>query len=184
MCDEPVRTLVHTDEGDLPFQHYFVRLRCEPLVMDLTFVGAESARVPDAVIDALDQAEVIIFCPSNPYLSIDPILSVPRMRYLLEHASAPKLAVSPIVGGAAIKGPAAKMMRELGQMISPLTVVDHFAGLLDAFVLDQADAALSDAVGMPCLVTDTLMTDLASKRRVAEETLAFAAALIRAARRA
>jgi len=180
MCDEPVRTLVHTDEGDLPFQHYFVRLRCEPMVMDVTFVGAESARVPDAVADALDAAEVIVFCPSNPYLSIDPILSVPRMRHLIEHATAPKLAVSPIVGGAAIKGPAAKMMRELGQLISPLTVVDHFAGLLDGFVLDQTDAAVQEAVGLPCLVTDTLMVDLASKQRLAEETLAFAASLLRA----
>jgi LPPG:FO 2-phospho-L-lactate transferase len=186
MCDEPVRTLVHTDEGDLPFQHYFVRRRCEPMVMDLSFVGAEAARVPDAIADALAEAEAIIFCPSNPYLSIDPILSVPRMRYLIEHATAPKLAVSPIVGGAAIKGPAAKMMRELGQLISPLTVVDHFAGLLDAFVMDQADAALADAVGMPCLVADTLMTDLTAKRRLAEETLAFAASFLRAraARRA
>ena len=173
MSDEPVRTLVHTDEGDLPFQHYFVRLRCEPMVMDLSFVGAESARVPEAVREALHRADLIVFCPSNPYLSIDPILSVPRMRRLIQEAPAPKLAVSPIVGGAAIKGPAAKMMRELGQMVSPLTVVDHFDGLLDGFVVDHADAELVNAVQLPTLVTATLMTDLASKKQLAEDILDF-----------
>jgi LPPG:FO 2-phospho-L-lactate transferase len=177
MSDEPVRTLVHTDEGDLPFQHYFVRLRCEPIVMDLSFVGAESARVPDAVAKAIVNANLIVFCPSNPYLSIDPILSVPGMRRLLQDAPAPKVAVSPIVGGAAIKGPAAKMMRELGQMVSPLTVVDHFEGLLDGFVLDKADEEVMDAVQLPTLVTSTLMTDLASKTQLAQETLAFGAQL-------
>jgi LPPG:FO 2-phospho-L-lactate transferase len=177
MSDEPVRTLVHTDEGDLPFQHYFVRLRCEPIVMDLSFVGAESARVPDAVAKAIINADLIVFCPSNPYLSIDPILSVSGMRRLLQDAPAPKVAVSPIVGGAAIKGPAAKMMRELGQMVSPLTVVDHFDGLLDGFVLDNTDGEIAGAVQIPALVTATLMTDLASKKQLAQELLAFGAQL-------
>jgi LPPG:FO 2-phospho-L-lactate transferase len=177
MSDEPVRTLVHTDEGDLPFQHYFVRLRCEPLVMDVSFVGAEQARLPDAVAKAIHNADLIVFCPSNPYLSIDPILSVPGMRRLLQDASAPKVAVSPIVGGAAIKGPAAKMMRELGQMVSPLTVADHFDGLLDGFVLDKADGEIARAVQLPTLVTATMMTDLASKTQLAQEILAFAAQL-------
>jgi LPPG:FO 2-phospho-L-lactate transferase len=177
MSDEPVRTLVHTDEGDLPFQHYFVRLRCEPIVMDLSFVGAESARVPDAVAKAIVNADLIIFCPSNPYLSIDPILSVPGMRRLLQDAPAPKVAVSPIVGGAAVKGPAGKMMRELGQMVSPLTVVDHFEGLLDGFVLDDADGEVAGAANLPTLVTATMMTDLASKKQLAQETLTFGAQL-------
>jgi LPPG:FO 2-phospho-L-lactate transferase len=177
MSDEPVRTLVHTDEGDLPFQHYFVRLRCDPIVMDLSFVGAESARVPEAVAKAIHNAHLIVFCPSNPYLSIDPILSVPGMRRLLQDAPAPKIAVSPIVGGDAVKGPAAKMMRELGQMVSPLTVVDHFDELLDGFVLDTADAEIAGAVQVPALVTTTLMSDLASKRQLAHEILAFAAQL-------
>ena len=177
MCDEPVRTLVHTDEGDLPFQHYFVRLRCEPIVMDLSFVGAESARVSDAVAKAMHHADLIVFCPSNPYLSIDPILSVPGMRRLIQDAPAPKVAVSPIVGGVAVKGPAAKMMRELGQMVSPLTVSDHFDELLDGFVLDHADGEIADAVQMPTLVTATMMTDLASKTQLAQEILAFGAQL-------
>lgn len=177
MSDEPVRTLVHTDEGDLPFQHYFVRLRCEPIVMDLSFVGAESARVPDAVSKAMHNADLIVFCPSNPYLSIDPILSIPGMRRLLKDAPAPKVAISPIVGGAAVKGPAAKMMLELGQMVSPLTVADHFDEILDGFVLDHADQAVANAVQMPTLVTATMMTDLASKKQLAEEVLAFGAQL-------
>jgi len=177
MSDEPVRTLVHTDEGDLPFQHYFVRLRCEPIVMDLSFVGAESARVPETVAKAIHHAELIVFCPSNPYLSIDPILSVPGMRRLIHDAAAPKVAISPIVGGAAVKGPAAKMMLELGQMVSPLTVADHFDGLLDGFVLDHADALVAGAVQLPTLVTATMMTDLASKKELAQQTLAFGAQL-------
>jgi LPPG:FO 2-phospho-L-lactate transferase len=177
MSDDPVRTLIHTDEGDLPFQHYFVRLRCEPMVMDMSFVGAEAAKLSDAVIEAISTADLIVFCPSNPYLSIDPILSIPGMRRLLQEAPAPKLAVSPIVGGAAIKGPAAKMMRELGQMVSPLTVADHFDGLLDGFVMDEADAEIVDAVQLPTLVTPTLMTDLASKKQLAEDILAFGAQL-------
>lgn len=177
MCDEPVRTLVHTDEGDLPFQHYFVRRRCEPLLIDLSYVGAEKARIPDAAHEAIHAAEVIVFCPSNPYLSLDPILSVPSMRRLLRDVRAWKIAVTPIVGGEAIKGPAAKMMREMGQMISPLTVVDHFADLLDAFVLDNTDAVLHDAVQLPTLVTDTIMTDLQSRRRLAQEILDFVTGL-------
>jgi LPPG:FO 2-phospho-L-lactate transferase len=177
MSDEPVRTLVHTDEGDLPFQHYFVRHRCQPMVIDMSYVGAAQARLTPAGQEALTNAQAIIFCPSNPYLSIDPILSIPGLRQLLRQSSAPKVAVSPIVGGQAIKGPAAKMMRELGQMISPLTVVDHFAGLLTGFVLDEADAVLRDAVKLPTLVTDTMMVDLPSKARLAQQVLDFASQL-------
>jgi LPPG:FO 2-phospho-L-lactate transferase len=181
MCNEPVRTLVHTDEGDLPFQHYFVRRRCEPTLVDLSFVGAESATLSPEVRDALRRADLVVFCPSNPYVSIDPILSVPGLREMLGQIAAPKVAVSPIVGGLAIKGPAAKMMRELGEMSSPLTVVDHLGDVLDGFVMDHADAALADAVILPALVTGTVMTDLASKERLAQDVLAFAASLRHAA---
>jgi LPPG:FO 2-phospho-L-lactate transferase len=173
MCDAPVRTLVHTDEGDLPFQHYFVRRRCEPIVMDLTYVGVDQAVVSPAVRNALTGANLILICPSNPYLSIDPILSVPGMLRLIRHSGAPVIAVSPIVGGRALKGPAAKMMREMGQMISPLTVADHFARFIHGFVLDCEDAALEPAVHLPVLVTDTIMTDKASKERLAGEVLEF-----------
>ncbi|MCE7985419.1 MAG: 2-phospho-L-lactate transferase [Caldilinea sp. CFX5] len=174
MSDQPVRTLVHTDEGDLPFQHYFVRRRCEPLLIDLSFVGAASARMNEAVHLALETADVIVFCPSNPYLSIDPILSVPGLRQTLRRIHVPKVAVSPIVSGRAIKGPAAKIMQELGVMISPLTVVDRYDDILTGFVLDEADRAISDAVQIPTLVMDTIMSDRASKARLAEAVLTFA----------
>jgi len=177
MCNEPVRTLVHTDEGDLPFQHYFVRRRCEPSLVDLSFVGAESATLSPEVHKALRGADLIVFCPSNPYVSIDPILSVPGLRDFLRGSKMPKIAVSPIVNGQALKGPAAKMMRELGEMSSPLTVVDHLGDVLDGFVIDRADAELADAVILPALVTETIMTDLPSKQRLAQEILAFAATL-------
>ncbi|MBX3052072.1 MAG: 2-phospho-L-lactate transferase [Caldilineaceae bacterium] len=177
MCNEPVRTLVHTEEGDLPFQHYFVRRRCEPALIDLSFVGADSATLSPEVRKALQSADLIVFCPSNPYVSIDPILSVPGLRGMVRQSSAPRIAVSPIVGGQALKGPAAKMMRELGEVSSPLTVVDHLGDVLDGFVLDRADAVLADAVILHALVTGTVMTDLPSKERLAQEVLAFGATL-------
>jgi LPPG:FO 2-phospho-L-lactate transferase len=111
-------------------------------------------------------------------VSIDPILSVPGIRQRLRTLPVPKVAVSPIVAGQAIKGPAAKMMKELGEMISPLTVVDHFGDVIDGFVLDEQDADLSDAVILPALVTDIIMTDKASKARLARDVLAFGQSLV------
>lgn len=174
MSDTPVRTLVHTDEGDLPFQHYFVRRRCEPILVDLTYMGASEARFNSLVHSALESAELIVFCPSNPYLSIDPILSIPGLRQHLRWTKVPKVAVSPIVGGAALKGPAAKIMKELGVMISPMTVADHYADLLSGFVVDRADEAWCASIEIPTLVTDTVMTDLGSKRQLAAAILDFA----------
>jgi LPPG:FO 2-phospho-L-lactate transferase len=174
MSDSPVRTLVHTDEGDLPFQHYFVRRRCEPMVMDLTYVGAEAARLSEAVQEALESATLIIFCPSNPYLSIDPILSIPGLRRLLHLSPAPKVAVTPIIGGQAVKGPAAKMMNEMGLPISAMTVVNHFRTLLSGFVLDESDAHLQGEIALPILVTNTLMSDPSSKRQLAQRVIDFA----------
>jgi len=177
MSDDPIRTLVHTDEGDLPFQHYFVRRRCEPMVIDISFVGAADAKATESVEDVLDTADLIVFCPSNPYLSIDPILSIPGLRRKIRKSRARRVAVTPIIGGRALKGPAAKMMREMGHMMSPITVADHYDGLLDGFVLDQEDAVLQNSFEMPVLVTDTIMTDLASKARLAQELLDFAQTL-------
>lgn len=141
MSDSPVRTLVHTDEGDLPFQHYFVRCRCEPMVIDLTFVGAAEACPSEAVVEALTTAELVIFSSQQSRSVVSIRSSIPGLRQQLRRMKAPKIAVSPIVGGQAVKGPAAKMMRELGNSISPLTVVDHFDGLLTGFV-DEQDAVL------------------------------------------
>ena len=179
MCNEPVRTLVHTDEGDLPFQDYFVRRRCEPTFRGLTFVGADKAALAPEAAGALRAAAQIIICPSNPYLSVDPILSVPGLRQLARESGAPVVAVSPIVGGRAVKGPAAKMMREMGHLKHlPLTVVEHYAGLLDGFVIDQQDRAEESRLPLPALTTDTIMTDLPSKRRLAAEVLRFGRSLI------
>lgn len=177
MCDQQVRTLVHTDEGDLPFQHYFVRRRCEPTIIDLSFVGAHEATITPAIQDAIDHADLIVFCPSNPYLSIDPILSVPGLRRTIRKLPVPKVAISPIVGGRAIKGPAAKMMREMGQMISPLTVADHLDGLLDGFIIDEEDRFLAKSVGLPVYVTDTIMSDVAARQRLAQSTIEFGRSL-------
>lgn len=182
MSDAPVRTLVHTDEGDLPFQHYFVGRRCEPCVIDVSFVGASDAELPDAAYGALLTADVVIFCPSNPYLSIDPILSVGGVRDLLGTLRAPKVAVAPIVGGKALKGPAAKMMREMGYPVTPVTIAAHFDNLLDGFVLDREDAAAADHMRVPALVTDTIMHDLGSKVRLAGAVLDFALSLMPPAR--
>lgn len=178
MSDTPVRTLVHTDEGDLPFQHYFVGRRCEPCVIDVSFVGAAESELPDAAYNALLTADVIVFCPSNPYLSLDPILSVGGLRDLLSKLRAPKVAVAPIVGGKALKGPAAKMMREMGYPVTPVTIAAHFGDLLDGFVLDREDEAAAAHMRVPTLVSDTIMHDLDSKTRLANAVLDFALSLM------
>lgn len=177
MSDSPVRTLVHTDEGDLPFQYYFVGRRCEPCVIDVSYVGAEEANLPEGARAALLAADVVIFCPSNPYLSIDPILSVGEMRLLLKKIRAPKVAVAPIVGGKALKGPAAKMMREMGYPVTPVTIAAHFDDVLDGFVLDREDEAAAPHMRLPTLVTDTIMHTLDDKIRLARETLDFTRSL-------
>ena len=179
MCNEPVRTLVHTDEGNLPFQDYFVRRRCEPVFLGLTFVGAEKAKLTTDIAEALRTAAQVIICPSNPYLSVDPILSVPGLGDLIRDVRAPVVAVSPIVGGRAVKGPAAKMMREMGHLKHlPLTIVEHYAGLLDGFVIDRQDVEEQTRIPLPVLTTDTIMTDLPSKRRLAAEVLQFGRSLL------
>lgn len=178
MTDSPVNTLVHTDEGDLPFQHYFVRCRCEPVVIDLTFVGAENARPTQAALEAIDEADIIILCPSNPYLSIDPIMSVRDLQKAVRNAKKPKVAVSPIVGGQAVKGPAAKMMAEMGKDISPLTIAEHYGDLINGFVLDEQDRnqqkSIAKSVKVELMVTDTVMNSIEIKRNVAKAVIDFA----------
>ena len=148
MSDERVRTVVETDEDDLPFQEYFVRRACEPAVRGLRFEGAAAARMSAAFESALaDPAlEAVIVCPSNPYLSVDPILAIPGARAKLVRCVAPVVAVSPIVGGHAIKGPAAKIMGELGVKASAAAVAARYRDFLDGFVLDEADRALAAGI--------------------------------------
>ena len=182
MSDQPVRTMVHSNEGVLAFQDYFVRRRCEPRLIRLEFAGIDAARPSPQVLDALDKAAAVILCPSNPYLSLDPILHLPGMADHLSSLDAPVIAVSPIVGGLALKGPAAKIMAELGVEVSPVAVAGHLAQQirLDGFVLDETDAASEAAVetlGVAALVTDTIMVNHASKVRLAQNVLDFAVSL-------
>jgi LPPG:FO 2-phospho-L-lactate transferase len=179
MSDDPVRTRVSTASGELAFQDYFVRLRCAPEVTGLRFAGAAAATLAPGARAALSAAgvEAIILCPSNPYLSVDPILAVPGMRAALRESGAPVIAVTPIVGGRAVKGPTAKIMGELKLAPSPLTIARHYAGLIDGFVLDERDAALAAQFTLPVLATNTVMADLNDRERLAREVLAFAARL-------
>jgi LPPG:FO 2-phospho-L-lactate transferase len=179
MSNEPVRTRVCTDEGWLDFQHYFVRRRCEPAVQALEFEGAASARLaPDVVTAFADPAlAAIIICPSNPYLSVDPILAVPGMREALKERRVPVLAVSPIIAGQAVKGPTAKMMTELGLAPSAATVARHYEGLIDGFVIDTLDADVEVPAGMRVVVAPTLMRSLDDRINLARTVLAAAAEL-------
>jgi LPPG:FO 2-phospho-L-lactate transferase len=179
MSDHPVRTMVHADEGMLPFQRYFVQQRCEPRLLGLEFAGIDAAQPSPQVLAALDRAGVVVLCPSNPYLSLDPILLLPGLAERLRAFRGPVIAVSPIVGGQAVKGPAAKIMAELGGEVSALAVAQHLVGRirLDGFVLDAVDAHLAEAVtalDITPLVTDTIMRDAASKERLAWDVLALA----------
>jgi LPPG:FO 2-phospho-L-lactate transferase len=179
MTDDVVATKVQTDEGELAFQEYFVRRGWQVRVQGLRLAGVEAARPAPGVLAALAAAEAIILCPSNPFLSIDPILALKEVRETLQRAH-PVVAVTPIVGGQALKGPAAKMMAELGLEVSPVTVAAHYRDFLDGFVLDAVDAgqaARIEALGPRVLVADTVMRTPDDRARLAREVLAFAAAL-------
>src|SRR5919201_4096823 len=147
MSDDRVRTHVITDEGAVTFQDYFTQLGCEPAVRGFQYAGADSARVPDEVIDALHAAdlEAVVICPANPYHVIRPILEIAGMKELLRRR-APVIAVTPIVGGRALKGSAAKMMRELGRELSARSVAGEYLRLIDGFVLDSEDSGLLESV--------------------------------------
>jgi LPPG:FO 2-phospho-L-lactate transferase len=182
MSDQPVRTIVQTaGGGPLPFQRYFVEQRCAPSVTGFVFEGADAAHPLPVVEKALASRdlEAVVICPSNPFISIDPILAVPGLREAIAGCSAPVVAVSPIIGGRVVKGPTAKMMAELGLPTSARAVAGHYAGLLDGFVLDHADAEEADAIDAPCFATPTLMTSEADKRGLAAEVLSFARRLRR-----
>ena len=179
MSDSAVRTRVVTPQGELAFQDYFVRQRCAPRVTSVRFDGASSAAPSPRAHAALRSAtlEAIVICPSNPFLSIDPILAVPGLRQQLADASAPVIAVTPLVGGEAIKGPTAKIMTELGLPLTPLTLARHYAGLIDGFVLDARDRSLAGSLECPVHITNTVMLNLADRERLAQEVLQFAATL-------
>lgn len=182
MSEEPVRTLVHTTEGILSFQEYFVHRRAEPPVTKLAFEGAEQATMTEAFRLALDNRalDAVIVCPSNPYLSVAPILAVPGVRTALTRRRRPVIAVSPIVAGRALKGPAAKIMRELGKEPSALEVARFYQGLIDVLVVDHADSALSGAIAglqIRPFVTNTVMTDSQDRVELAKRVVDFARTL-------
>ena len=184
MSDEPVRTMVFSDEGELEFQDYFVRRQCRPHVSGFHFNSVEASLPAPGVLKAVTEASLVVFCPSNPWVSIDPILSVPGVRSELRSnldKGKPVIAVSPIIGGQTVKGPAAKMYEELGVQPSALAVGQHYGafqmgGLLTGFVLDRIDAGQDTSLaelGVQTLVTDTIMHNSEDRLRLANEILQF-----------
>lgn len=172
MSDDPVPTMIHTDEGELAFQDYFVRRRAVPAVRRVEYRGAERAAMSPGLRAALDspRLQALVVCPSNPYLSVAPFLALPGMREALARRRVPAIAVSPIVGGQALKGPAAKIMRELGEVPSCAAVARFYRGIVDTLAIDVSDVAEVAAIrdlGMRPLVTRTVMHDAASRAGLA-----------------
>ena len=177
MSDDRVATVIETDEGALPFQDYFVRRRCEPAARAIRFEGAGQARPAPGVLEAIAGAEVVLIAPSNPWLSVDPILAVPGLRAALTGTAAPVVAVSPLVAGQAVKGPTAKLMGELGLPLTHASIAAHYDGLLDGLVTHLGDD--DSGIGVPTAATDTLMRSLEDRERVAAFALEFARSLAR-----
>jgi LPPG:FO 2-phospho-L-lactate transferase len=175
MSDDPVRTTVETDAGTLSFQEYFVRDQCRPVVRQVRLEGVAQARPTAEVVAVLSATDLagIIIGPSNPWLSVDPILAVPGMREALRASGAPVIAVSPIIAGKAVKGPTAKIMAELALRPDSRTVAGHYEGLIDGFVIDREDQALENDLHVPVLVTNTMMRSLEDRIALARQCLAF-----------
>ncbi|WKZ39375.1 MAG: 2-phospho-L-lactate transferase [Anaerolineales bacterium] len=174
MSDSPMRTMVDTDEGELAFQEYFVHRRCEPKVKGFRFDGVEAAEPAVGVKEALETADAVVICPSNPWVSVDPILKV------VKEIKKPVVAVSPIIGGKTVKGPAAKMYAELGIEPSALAVANHYRNILTGFVLDNADSSMERGVqelNIKTMVTDTLMNHLTVRAQLAQDVLHFIGSL-------
>lgn len=187
MCDEPVATMVDTPQGRLAFQQYFVRERCAPRVTGFEFEGIDAARPAPALAEAISaEPGAIILAPSNPFVSVAPILTVPGMQRLLRNCGAPIVAVSPIVGGRALKGPAAKMMDELGTPASALEIARHYTDFIDGLVIDETDANLAPAIedlGIQAHIAPTIMRSLDDRIDLARQTVDFASRLRESVRR-
>lgn len=179
MSDDPVRTRVLTESGWLEFQEYFVHRQCQPRVRDFMFAGADRARPQPQLLATLERADLraVIICPSNPFVSIEPILAVPGIRAAIKRAQAPVVAVTPIIGGQAIKGPAAKMLAELGLDASAAAVARRYLGIIDGFVLDERDAPGEPVPGIELFSAPTLMNTVEDRLRLAREVLRIAGAL-------
>jgi LPPG:FO 2-phospho-L-lactate transferase len=180
MSNDPVHTVVTTEEGAVTFHEYFHELGCEPAVKSLQYTGADEARIPDEVVDALHapDLEAVVICPANPFHVIQPILAVNGMKELLLKRGAPVIGVTPIVGGKALKGSAGKMMRELGREASPISAAGEYLRLLDGYIIDQEDAALAEGVrslGVDVMVAQTVMRTGEARVSLARAALEFAA---------
>ena len=179
MSDDPVRTMVETKDGALAFQRYFVEQKCAPALKSVRFEGAETARLQADVENLLRDPDLraVVICPSNPYLSIDPLLAVPGMRMLLRETQAPVVAVSPVVGGTAVKGPMAKIMDELGVEVSHASIASHYEGLIDGLLVDAGEDGVPASIEIA--VGTTLMTTLEDRVALADAVLDFAARIDR-----
>jgi LPPG:FO 2-phospho-L-lactate transferase len=179
MSEDPVRTKVRSQEGWLDFQNYFVERKCEPVVSELVFAGAQSAKPHPLFLRALADGRLraIVICPSNPFIRVDPILAVPGVRQALRGCGAPIVAVAPIIGGRAIKGPTAKMMRELGLEVSAASVARHYGDLLDIYILDPADGACLREIPCRTVIAPALMVTMEDRERLARAVLDAADAL-------
>lgn len=170
MCDGYTPTRVVTDEGEMHFQEYFVRRRCEPRVREIRFDGIETSEPAPGVLNAIAEADIVILCPSNPLISVGPIVAVPGVLESLRGTRATVVGVTPIIGGRALKGPAADMLRDLGHEVSARGVAIMYQDLLDVFILDAADSGLTDAIralGIRVLETSTIMNNLSDKKHLA-----------------
>jgi LPPG:FO 2-phospho-L-lactate transferase len=179
MSDDPVRTLVETEDGVLDFQRYFVAEQCRPVARAIGFAGAQDARPSPGFTEALARHDLacVIVCPSNPYLSIDPLLAIPGVRRALSELAAPRVAVSPIVGGQAIKGPTAKLMAELGARVDVVGIARHYRGLIDRLIVDEVDRAAApeiESLGMAVDVARSIMRSHIDRVALARTTLAAA----------
>ena len=183
MSNDPVPTIVLTENGKLAFQHYFVREQCKPEVTGFMSDGISNANaLPQVIMGLQTNLKAVLIAPSNPYVSVDPILNIPGMRDAIFGASAPVVAVSPIIGGQAVKGPAAKMMKELGKDVSVLGIAQHYRGLIDGLVIDAVDAGSAaeiEDMGISVHVTQTIMSDVQSKIDLSKFCLDFASELTR-----
>jgi len=182
MSDDSVSTQVVTAGGPLAFQHYFVRDKCAPVVTGFAFQGSVNAKINPEILNWLEQPDLagVILCPSNPFVSVDPLLSLPGMRERLARCRAPVIAVSPIVAGAAIKGPAAKMMHELSLPVSATSVLQHYADFLDGFIVDALDAGLEGEMGksgVTIMKAQTVMDSLEDRIALARVCVEFCASL-------
>lgn len=182
MSDDIVNTLVQTADGIVTFQDYFTQLACEPPVLGFQYAGADEARVPDEVMDALhaEDLEAVILCPANPYHVIRPILAVNGMQEMLKKRGAPVIAVTPIVGGKALMGSAGKIMRELGHEVSARAVALEYLHLIDGFIMDEEDSAQADGVsasGIEVMLAQTVMRNADDRLKLARTALDFAAAI-------